>query len=140
MSSSSAISSLMPSSGQKMILTHYSTGQTDIPPLYEGRVTLAHDIARGKADLKLRSITLQDNKVFSCRLQIPKDDEGKLVDSVRLVVLGNLRIYPPPRMTSNQWRTVGFKSGAFSNAQPPNTQTYFNSVFSPNEAHQNQDG
>ena len=74
--------------GQTMILTRYPS-MTDVPPLYEGRASLALDIAKGKADLKLSSITLQDNKVFSCRVQIPGDDEGKLVDSVRLVVLGN---------------------------------------------------
>ncbi|CAL8379484.1 unnamed protein product [Arctogadus glacialis] len=71
-----------------MILTHYSySGETDVPPLYEGRASLALDIAKGKADLKLSSITLQDNKVFSCRVQIPRDDEGTLADSARLVVL-----------------------------------------------------
>ena len=87
-----------------MILTHYNSGQTDVPPLYEGRASLAQDIPRGKADLKLSRITLQDNKVFSCRVQIPGDDEGKLIDSVRLVVLGDFlfrRIPPPPRMTSS---------------------------------------
>lgn len=47
------------------------------------------DIAQGKADLKLYSITLTDNKVFECRVQIPGDDEGKLADTARLVVLGN---------------------------------------------------
>ncbi|CAL8364154.1 unnamed protein product [Gadus morhua 'NCC'] len=75
-----------PSDPATMILTRYPTS-TDVPPLYEGRASLALDIAKGKADLKLSSITLQDNKVFSCRVQIPGDDEGKLVDSVRLVVL-----------------------------------------------------
>ncbi|KAJ3592950.1 hypothetical protein NHX12_005288 [Muraenolepis orangiensis] len=70
-----------------MVLTHYSTGPTDISPLYEGRATLDHDLINGKADLKLRRITMQDNKVFECRVQIPHEDEGKLADTTRVVVL-----------------------------------------------------
>uniref|UniRef100_A0A3Q2CQT4 Ig-like domain-containing protein n=1 Tax=Cyprinodon variegatus TaxID=28743 RepID=A0A3Q2CQT4_CYPVA len=40
-----------------------------------------------KADLKLSSITLDDNKEFECEVQIPSDDEGKLIDATRLIVL-----------------------------------------------------
>ncbi|XP_023270348.1 cell surface A33 antigen-like [Seriola lalandi dorsalis] len=72
---------------ETLILTHYSTGTTDIKSLYEGRVSVDIDIPSGKADLKLSSITLADNKVFECRVQIPKDDEGKPADTARLVVL-----------------------------------------------------
>lgn len=57
-------------------------------PLYEGRASADIDVKAGKANLKLNSITLADNKVFECRVQIPKDDEGKLMDTTRLVVLG----------------------------------------------------
>ncbi|CAF99825.1 unnamed protein product [Tetraodon nigroviridis] len=85
-----------------LILTHYSAGSTtDIVPAYESRTALDYDVALGKADLKLSSITLADNKVFECRVQIPGDDEGKLADTARLVVLGNLflscdgRVYSP---------------------------------------------
>lgn len=52
-------------------------------------MSLDVDIAKGKANLKLSSITLADNKVFECRVQIPGDDEGTPADTARLVVLGN---------------------------------------------------
>ncbi|GAA6218822.1 cell surface A33 antigen-like [Lates japonicus] len=70
-----------------LILTHYSTGTTDITQIYEGRVSVAVDIPTGKANLKLSSITLADNKNFKCRVQIPGDDEGRPLDTARLVVL-----------------------------------------------------
>ncbi|XP_030269380.1 cell surface A33 antigen-like [Sparus aurata] len=71
-----------------LILTHYSLNkQTDVTSPYVGRVSLDVDIATGKANLKLFSITLADNKVFECRVQIPGDDEGKRADTARLVVL-----------------------------------------------------
>lgn len=79
---------------QNLVLTHYfPTGQTDITPLFEGRVSLDVDVAKGKANLKISSISLADNKVFECRVQIPGDDEGKLVDTTRLVVLGDTSRY-----------------------------------------------
>uniref|UniRef100_A0A671WZ22 Ig-like domain-containing protein n=1 Tax=Sparus aurata TaxID=8175 RepID=A0A671WZ22_SPAAU len=71
-----------------LILTYYSLNkQTDITSPYEGRVSLDIDVATGKANLKLFSIKLADNKVFECRVQIPGDDEGKRADTARLVVL-----------------------------------------------------
>ncbi|CAB1327492.1 unnamed protein product [Coregonus sp. 'balchen'] len=45
------------------------------------------DIAKGIANLKLSSIGLQDNRQYECRVSIPKDDEGQLADTARLVVL-----------------------------------------------------
>ncbi|XP_070689632.1 cell surface A33 antigen-like [Pempheris klunzingeri] len=73
---------------ETLILTHYSAGgTTDIKARYEGRVSLDVDIAQRKADLKLSSITLADNKMFECRVQIPGDDEGNPADTARLVVL-----------------------------------------------------
>lgn len=73
---------------EMLILTYYSSGAiTDIKSAYEGRVSLDVDIAQGKADLKLSSVSLADNKVFECRVQIPGDDEGKTADTARLVVL-----------------------------------------------------
>ncbi|XP_068455515.1 cell surface A33 antigen-like [Clinocottus analis] len=72
---------------EPIILTHYSTGTTDIKSQYEGRVSLDVDVAKGKADLKLSSITKMDNKEFECRVQIPGDDEGTPSDTTRLVVL-----------------------------------------------------
>ncbi|CAL8350928.1 unnamed protein product [Merluccius merluccius] len=73
---------------EKLVLTYYTAGNImDIPPLYEGRATLDKDILKGKANLKLSGITLRDNRVFECRIQIPGDDEGTLADTARLVVL-----------------------------------------------------
>ncbi|KAG7234640.1 hypothetical protein INR49_004165 [Caranx melampygus] len=70
------------------ILTHYHpAGKTDIKSKYERRVSLDVDVKAGKANLKLSSITLEDNKVFECRIHIAGDDEGKTADTARLVVL-----------------------------------------------------
>ncbi|KAL7405862.1 hypothetical protein ABVT39_008946 [Epinephelus coioides] len=73
---------------ETLILTYYSGSKIlDIKSLYEGRVGLDVDVPKGKADLKLSSITLAENKVFECRVQIPGDDEGKPADTARVVVL-----------------------------------------------------
>lgn len=72
-----------------LILSYYADdGHTDIKNLYEGRVAIDVNIPQGKADLKLNSITLADNKVFECRILNRGDDEGKPADTARLVVLG----------------------------------------------------
>ncbi|KAM4597217.1 uncharacterized protein V3H82_022928 [Fundulus diaphanus] len=71
---------------ETLILTYYyPTGTTDISPKYEGRVDV--NVASGKADLKLSSITMAENKEFECRVQIPRDDEGQPADMARLTVL-----------------------------------------------------
>ena len=79
---------------QLQILSYYHQKDTpptlDVKKVYEGRVSVDVDIRTGKADMKLSSITLADNKVFECRIQIPGDDEGKPADTARLVVLGNI--------------------------------------------------
>ncbi|XP_029904454.1 cell surface A33 antigen-like [Myripristis murdjan] len=72
---------------ESQVLVYYSTGITDVAPKYERRASADIDIAKGKANLKLNSITLQENKEFQCRVQIPRDDEGTLADTTRLVVL-----------------------------------------------------
>lgn len=72
---------------ESLILTYYSSGITDIKSVYEGRVTVDVDIPSGKADLKMSSITLADDKIYECRVLIPGDDEGKPADTARLVVL-----------------------------------------------------
>ncbi|KAM3626082.1 uncharacterized protein V6R79_022205 [Siganus canaliculatus] len=41
----------------------------NVKPLYQGHVSFNVNITLGKADLKLSSITLADNKVFQCRVQ-----------------------------------------------------------------------
>lgn len=73
---------------ETLILSYYSNNKhTDIKAVYEGRVSVLADVATGKADLRLASITLADNKMFQCRIQIPGDDEGTPADTARLVVL-----------------------------------------------------
>ncbi|XP_031702468.1 cell surface A33 antigen-like isoform X2 [Anarrhichthys ocellatus] len=75
-------------SDETQILTYYSFNKrTDIKSKYEGRVSLDVDVATGKADLKLYSIRLLDNKEYKCLAQIPGDDEGKSADTAVLVVL-----------------------------------------------------
>ncbi|KAI3377490.1 hypothetical protein L3Q82_008671, partial [Scortum barcoo] len=59
----------------------------NIDTQYEGRVSVDVDIAKGKADLKLSSITLADNTLFHCRVLIPGDKVGKPSDTARLLVL-----------------------------------------------------
>ncbi|XP_035991997.1 cell surface A33 antigen [Fundulus heteroclitus] len=73
---------------ETLFLTHYHPpGTTDISPKYEGRVSVDVNVASGKADLKLSSITMADNKEFECRVQILGDDEGQPADTARLTVL-----------------------------------------------------
>ncbi|XP_068586707.1 cell surface A33 antigen-like [Cebidichthys violaceus] len=73
---------------ETQILTYYSINEvTDIKSQFEGRVSLDVDIATGKANLKLYSIRLADNKEYKCLVNIPKDDEGNLADTTILVVL-----------------------------------------------------
>ncbi|KAM4593964.1 cell surface A33 antigen-like [Odontesthes bonariensis] len=87
---------------ETLILTHYYPAEiTDIQSQYEGRVSVDLDIKTGKADLKLSSITIEDNKIFECRVQIPKDDEGTPVDTARLVVL----VAPSPPICKIQGTT-----------------------------------
>uniref|UniRef100_A0A3Q2CQS6 Ig-like domain-containing protein n=1 Tax=Cyprinodon variegatus TaxID=28743 RepID=A0A3Q2CQS6_CYPVA len=63
--------------------------KTNADKKYDGRVAVDVKVngASVKADLKLSSITLDDNKEFECEVQIPSDDEGKLIDATRLIVL-----------------------------------------------------
>ncbi|KAM8894166.1 cell surface A33 antigen-like [Spinachia spinachia] len=71
-----------------LIATYYSAGDvTDIKPLYEGRMSVDVNIATGKANLKLKSIKLEDNKEYKCQVQIPNDDVGNLAATTTLVVL-----------------------------------------------------
>lgn len=71
-----------------VISTYYShTGRTDYTKKYEGRSKVDVDVGSGKANLKLNSITLDENRSFECRVQIPGDDEGTPADTVLMVVL-----------------------------------------------------
>lgn len=73
---------------ETLILTYYYPSKVlDVKANYEGRVALDVDIKAEKANLKISSITLKDNKVFECRVQIPGDDEGSPAETTRLVVL-----------------------------------------------------
>lgn len=86
-----------------MVATYFYSAKphTDITSAYEGRATLDVDYARGKCNLKLSSITLEDNKMFTCRVQIPDFDEGKVDDTTSLVVLGNLSLSCESRVCSS---------------------------------------
>ncbi|XP_005466878.2 cell surface A33 antigen-like [Oreochromis niloticus] len=74
---------------ETVIATYYhsSTPTTDIDTDYEGRVSVDVDVTQGKANLKLFSISLADNKNFECRVQIPGDRSGKQTAITNLVVL-----------------------------------------------------
>lgn len=48
------------------------------------------DVTQGKANLKLSSISLADNRNFECRVQTPGDKTGKQTAIINLVVLGNM--------------------------------------------------
>ncbi|XP_037835590.1 cell surface A33 antigen-like isoform X3 [Kryptolebias marmoratus] len=70
-----------------IILSHYHpAGKTDVDPDYKGRASLNLDMKTGRADLKLNSITLKDNREFECAVQIPGDATGQTADKTRLVV------------------------------------------------------
>uniref|UniRef100_A0A4W5NLS3 Ig-like domain-containing protein n=1 Tax=Hucho hucho TaxID=62062 RepID=A0A4W5NLS3_9TELE len=76
-----------PGEPEVSILTYYSTGELDVSDRYDGRASLEQDIAKGVANLKLSSIGLMDNRLFECRVSIPKDEKGQLADTTQLVVL-----------------------------------------------------
>ncbi|XP_026018620.1 cell surface A33 antigen-like [Astatotilapia calliptera] len=70
-----------------IITYYYPIKKTSITPPYKGRVSLDVDVLNGKANLKLSSISLADNKEFECHVQIPDDEDGNQAASARLVVL-----------------------------------------------------
>ncbi|KAM6943495.1 cell surface A33 antigen-like [Xenentodon cancila] len=70
-----------------ILTNYYLINTTDIDTNYEGRVSIDVDIKTGKADLKLSSVTLEDNKNFKCQVQIPSDNKGRPQYVTRLVVL-----------------------------------------------------
>ncbi|CAI5645061.1 unnamed protein product [Oreochromis niloticus] len=74
---------------ETVIATYYHgpTPVTDIDTDYEGRVSVDVDVTQGKANMKLFSISLADNKNFECRVQIPGDRSGKQTAITNLVVL-----------------------------------------------------
>ncbi|XP_063356680.1 cell surface A33 antigen-like [Pelmatolapia mariae] len=66
---------------------HGPSPTTDIDTDYESRVSLDVDVTQSKANLKLSSISLADNRNFECRVQIPGDKKGKPSATTNLVVL-----------------------------------------------------
>nr|XP_061796512.1 cell surface A33 antigen-like [Nerophis lumbriciformis] len=83
-----SVEGLETNADEKVIATYYSAGAlSDVRKDYKNKVSMDVDLASGKANLKIASITLADNKEFECRVQIPGDTEGTLYDSARLVVL-----------------------------------------------------
>lgn len=76
-----------PTDQEALILTYYSPMKvTDIKSSYHGRVIHLADFSTGKAFLRLSSVTVEDDKIYECRVMIPGDDEGKPADTTRLVV------------------------------------------------------
>ncbi|XP_045888789.1 glycoprotein A33 (transmembrane), paralog a [Micropterus dolomieu] len=70
------------------VITYFSLdGEIEVGTKYQGRASLDVDVSKGKADLKLSSITLADNKTFECTVLIPRDAQGTTSDSASLVVL-----------------------------------------------------
>ncbi|XP_061669369.1 cell surface A33 antigen-like [Syngnathoides biaculeatus] len=83
-----SVEGLEANADEKMVATYYSSDAlTNFGKAYERRAALDVDLATGKADLKLTSISLADNKEFECRALIPGDSGGTLFDTTRLVVL-----------------------------------------------------
>ncbi|CAN9507193.1 unnamed protein product [Ophioblennius macclurei] len=76
-----------PGDQKKVMLTYYfATNQTDVSPEYEGRVFMVANASREKTYLRLTSVTMEDDKTYECRVQIPGDEEGKQTDTTRLVI------------------------------------------------------
>nr|XP_020461047.1 cell surface A33 antigen-like [Monopterus albus] len=65
---------------------------------YAGRASMDVDIPTGRANLKLNSISLADNRVFDCHVQAKGDMTGKPDATTRLVVL----VPPSPPMCKIQ--------------------------------------
>ncbi|XP_063069580.1 cell surface A33 antigen [Engraulis encrasicolus] len=69
----------------------YSSGPTgtqlDINADYEGKATMTNDVPAGVSTLTFPKVTMQENRVFQCAVQIPGDNDGQQADTTRLVVL-----------------------------------------------------
>lgn len=75
---------------QIAIGTYFYPKTVDINTDYEGRVTMANDVKAtpGVSTLSFSSVTMNENRVFQCSVQIPGDNDGEPSDTTRLVVLG----------------------------------------------------
>ncbi|XP_034142704.1 cell surface A33 antigen isoform X2 [Esox lucius] len=68
--------------------TYYSNlDKLDIRASYKGRLDMLNDIPGGQSTLTVRRATLQESRLWQCRVQIPGDDEGTLSATTELVVL-----------------------------------------------------
>ncbi|XP_062390555.1 cell surface A33 antigen-like [Sardina pilchardus] len=77
-----------PNEPQISIGAFYHPGNVvDINSAYEGRATMKNDIAAGISTLSFSRVTMQENRVFQCKVQIPMDNDGQSADTTRLVVL-----------------------------------------------------
>ncbi|XP_062312200.1 cell surface A33 antigen [Osmerus eperlanus] len=76
-----------PADPKVTVATFYSNTALDVSPSYEGRATVTVDLAKKESALTLNRVTLQDNREFQCRVQIPRDDEGKLAAITSVLVL-----------------------------------------------------
>ncbi|KAL2081515.1 hypothetical protein ACEWY4_023368 [Coilia grayii] len=64
-----------------------SASQIDISAAYKGKASMANDVAAGVSSLTFSHVSLQENRVFQCSVQIPGDNDGQLSDTTRLLVL-----------------------------------------------------
>ncbi|KAG9348827.1 hypothetical protein JZ751_029144 [Albula glossodonta] len=91
----SALSEQAGVKGKPVATYYHPAGPLDIPPAYEGKATMKKDVAGGNVDLFLKKVSMDENRVFECEVKIPKDDEGVISATTRLVVLenGHLSLY-----------------------------------------------
>ncbi|KAF4119198.1 cell surface A33 antigen-like isoform X2 [Onychostoma macrolepis] len=65
-----------------------TTNKITVYKRYKGRANIVDvDMVKGKASLKLQSVTSADTRDYECKVQDPDDEEGTLSDKASLVVL-----------------------------------------------------
>ena len=57
---------------------------------YKGQATMTNDVPGGLSTLSFSHVTLQENRVFQCTVQIAGDNVGQPADATRVVVLGEM--------------------------------------------------
>ncbi|XP_028258564.1 cell surface A33 antigen-like [Parambassis ranga] len=83
-----SVRGLEPESEEDQFLTYYyPDASIDTTSTYGGRVAVDVDVPKGKANLMISALTLNENKIFKCAVQIRGDVNGKTSDTTRLVVL-----------------------------------------------------
>lgn len=77
---------------QISIGTFYYPSKVDISADYKGRATMTNDVqsTSGVSTLSFSHVTMQENRVFQCKVQIPGDNDGEPSDTTQLVVLGKM--------------------------------------------------